>query len=359
MADNLRFGVVGCGAIHGNHCDSLTRANGATLAAVCDVDPGRARAAAERYGCAAVTSLDDLWPLVDAVTVCVPSGDHANVGVEAARHGKHVLTEKPVDITLAGATRLVEACEAAGVKHGCVSQHRFAQDIRRLRDFASGGGLGKLIQGDASIKWYRTQAYYDSGDWRGTWALDGGGCLMNQGVHYVDMLQWVMGGVKSVQAQVRTAAHRIEVEDIATALLEYENGAVGVLVGSTSAYPGMSERLEVHGTGGTVLIEADKIKAWETVDVGGETGPYGRGIAQQPVPNLGTLGDDGLASEEDPSATWGEQHFLQIQDFVDAVREDRKPFVDCRDAMEPLKVVLAVYESARKDGARVKTADVS
>lgn len=360
MANDLRFGVIGCGAIHGNHCDSLNRATGATLAAVCDVVSDKAEAAAAKFGGTAVTSLEELWPLVDAVTVCVPSGDHAKIGAEAAKRGKHVLVEKPVDITLANAASLVDACEQAGVKHACISQHRFAHDIRELREAAQGGGLGKLIQGDAYIKWYRTQAYYDSGDWRGTWALDGGGCLMNQGVHYVDMLQWVMGGVKSVQAQVRTAAHSIEVEDLATALVEFNNGAIGVLVGSTSAYPGISERLEVHGTGGSVFIEADKVKTWETVAEGGETGPYGRGITKQPVPNLELMGEEqGASGASDPSAIWGEQHFLQIQDFVDSIHQNRKPFMDCRDALEPLKVILAVYESARKDGIRVKTSDVS
>ncbi|MBS1709457.1 MAG: Gfo/Idh/MocA family oxidoreductase [Armatimonadetes bacterium] len=360
MANELRIGVIGCGAIHGNHCDSLQRTKGGKLAAVCDVLSEKAQAAGAKFGVTAVSSLDELWPLVDAVTVCVPSGDHAKIGVEAAKRGKHVLTEKPVDIKLGPATALADACDQAGVVGACVSQHRFAHDIQQLRDAAQGGGLGRLIQGDAYIKWYRTQAYYDSGDWRGTWALDGGGCLMNQGVHYVDMLQWVMGGVKSVQAQVRTAAHDIEVEDIATALLEFDNGAIGVLVGSTSAYPGISERLEVHGTGGSVFVEADKIKTWETIDVGGETGPYGRGITKQPVPNLELMGEEEAASgASDPSAIWGEQHFLQIQDFIDAVHEGRKPMLSCREALEPLKVILAVYESARMDGARVKTADVS
>ncbi len=360
MSNDLRFGVIGCGAIHGNHCESLIRADGATLAAVCDIDADKAKAAGEKFGAAPVSTLEELWPLVDAVTVCVPSGLHAEVGIKAAANGKHVLTEKPVDIKVGPATALAEACESHGLKHGCISQHRFAGDIRRLHDAAQGGELGRLIQGDAYIKWYRTQAYYDSGDWRGTWALDGGGCLMNQGVHYVDMLQWVMGGVKSVQAQVRTAAHKIEVEDLATALLEFKNGAVGVLVGSTSAYPGISERLEVHGTGGSVFLEADRIKTWETVADNGETGPYGRGITKQPVPNLEMLeGDADATGASDPSAIWGEQHYLQIQDFVDAIREDRKPFMDCRDAIEPLKVILAVYESAKRDGARVLVDSVS
>jgi predicted dehydrogenase len=204
-------------------------------------------------------------------------------------------------------------------------------------------------------KWFRTQAYYDSGDWRGTWKLDGGGCLMNQGVHYVDMLQWIMGGVRSVRTQMRTATHeRIEVEDIANVLLEFENGAVGVIQASTSYYPGLAERLEIHGKWGTAIIEADRLKVWEVDEKAAEEGLYGRGVQKQPTPNIQSHGGHAEGSgSADPSAIWGDQHRLQIQDFTDAILEKRAPFMTGEFALEPLKIILAIYESGRRGGERV------
>jgi predicted dehydrogenase len=353
----VRIGVIGCGKIHGTHCQAICGVDDAVLGGVYDVVKERACDAADRYDTYAVASLEDLWPRVDAVTVCVPSGLHAEVGIQAARAGKHVLVEKPVDVSLEAAERLVCACREAGVKLSTISQHRFSRKMQRLRNAAQQGELGELVQGDAYIKWYRTQAYYDSGDWRGTWALDGGGCLMNQGVHYVDMIQWVMGGVQAVRAITRTATHRIEVEDTALALVEYKNGAVGVIQGSTSCYPGFAERLEVHGRFGSAILEGDRIKFWDIDPEGVESGLYGGGVMQQPTPSRHThemQPDEDSAN--DKSAMWGEQHRLQIEDFVDAIREDREPAITGEDSLEPLKIVLAIYESARNGGIRVEVA---
>lgn len=357
----LRFGVIGCGAIHGTHADGIRGIDGAELAGFYDVVPEKARKAAEKYGVAAAPSLQALLDQVDAVCLCVPSGDHANVGIEAAKAGKHVVCEKPIDVTFGAAMALIDACEKAGVTFTVISQHRFAQDIQRVRDAAQSGQLGPLVAGDMYNKWFRTQAYYDSGDWRGTWKLDGGGCLMNQGVHYVDMLQWIMGGVKAVRAQTRTATHvRIEVEDIANVLVEYENGAVGVIQASTSYYPGLSERLEIHGQWGTAIIEGDRLKIWEVDEKAATDGLYGRGVQSQPTPNMQIHGEtsDATASA-DPSAIWAEQHRLQLEDFTRAVLEKRPPFITGRQAIEPLKVILSIYESARRGGERVELAELS
>ena len=263
MSDPIRFGVIGCGTIHQNHCDALSAIEGAVLAAVCDTAEDKASEAAKKYGVAHFQNMADMWQYVDAVAICTPSGMHASMGVEAARQGKHVLTEKPVDIHFSAANSLLQACEEAGVKHACISQHRFAEGIQRTKRAVDNNELGPIVQADCYNKWYRTQAYYDSGDWRGTWNLDGGGCLMNQGVHYVDMIQWIMGGVQAVRALTKTMAHDIEVEDTACALVEFKNGAVGVIQGSTSVYPGMAEKLEIHGRHGTVVVEGDRIKTWD------------------------------------------------------------------------------------------------
>ena len=346
----IRWGIVGCGAIAPTHAEAM----GPSLAGVFDVDAARAKSLGERFGVPAFESLEELCGAVEAVSVCVPSGLHAEVGLACAAFGRHVLVEKPLDTTLEKATALVEGCRKAGVRLGVVSQHRFSKQIRRLREAVEMGELGRMLAGDASVKWYRTQAYYDAGDWRGTWALDGGGCLMNQGVHTVDMIQWIMGGVAAVRAQVRTAAHAIEVEDQANALIEYRSGAIGVLQASTVSYPGYAERLEVTGEHGSVVLEGDRTKVWRVDPVAAAEGKYGGGVMGQPTPNLHLAGAMEW-SEPDPTAEWGVQHRMQIEEFGVAVVEGRDPFITGEMALEPLKIVLAVYASARSGGARVET----
>lgn len=354
----VRYGIVGCGAIYKTHADALQGVEGAILAAVYDSDPERTLQAVASYACAPVNSLQELCDSVDAVIVCTPSGLHAEIGIEVAQAGKHVLVEKPIDTTLAKAQSLVDAAKKAGVKLGTISQHRFSQAIQRTRDAVQSGELGTPLAGDAYIKWYRTQAYYDSGDWRGTWEMDGGGCLLNQGVHMIDMIQWIMGGVKSVQAQVRTAAHDIEVEDIAQALVEYKSGAVGLIYGSTSFYPGLAERLEVHGKHGTVILEGDRVKMWKADPVAAAEGLYGGGVMMQPTPSQHTADQneaDLIArSADDPSCKWGEQHRLQLEDFTRAIQDDREPFITGEASLEPLKIIMAIYQSAREGGRRVE-----
>ena len=348
----IRFGLVGCGAIAPTHAEALGRIEGARLEGVYDAAPERAMVLGERHGVPALGSLDALCGAVDAVCVLVPSGLHAEVGLACARLGKHVLVEKPIDTTLEKAQALVDGCRAAGVRLGVVSQHRFSRQVQRLRAAVQDGELGRVLEGDASVKWYRTQAYYDSGEWRGTWALDGGGCLMNQGVHTVDMIGWTMGGVAAVRAQVRTAAHAIEVEDQANLLVEYHSGAMGVIQASTGYYPGFAERLEVHGEWGTVVVEGDRTKVWRVDPEAAKMGKYGGGVMGQPTPNLHLAGASEW-TEPDPTAEWGEQHRLQIEEFARAVAEGREPFVTGEMGMEPLRTILAAYESARQGGARV------
>ena len=353
----LRVGVIGCGVVHGTHCDALAQIGQAELAAVYDAVPERAKVTSGKYGVIAAKSLPDMFDIVDVVNICVPSGMHADIGIEAAKAGKHVLCEKPIDITYEKALNLVETCEKHNVTLGVISQHRFSTDMRKLHVLASDGSFGRLLQGDCYNKWYRSQNYYDSGDWRGTMALDGGGCLMNQGVHYIDMIQWVMGGVKAVQAQTRTASHeRIEVEDVANALVEYKNGAVGVIQGSTSFYPGMAERLEVHGVYGSAVIEGDRMKFLKIDPENCGQGLYGDGVNKQPTPSVHLHGEELAAptGAADPTAAFGNQHQLQIEDFMEAVIDKRDPYVTGRAALEPLKVILAIYESGRQGGKRVE-----
>ena len=336
------FGIIGCGVIAPFHARAIAELPNARLVAVTDAVPERARDLAMQFGVDHHDELDALLarPDVEIVSVCVPTGLHASIGMQVAAAGKHVVVEKPIEVTLEAADRLIAACHASDVKLAVISQHRWDPGVRELKELADSGRLGRLVLGDAVVKWYRTQQYYDSGDWRGTRNLDGGGALMNQGVHYVDLLQWVMGPVDQVFARCRTSAHEgIEVEDIAVAVLSFASGAVGVVEGSTAVYPGLSERLEVTGTGGTVIVEAGEVKVRELKDEKGETSPYGGQVA------LAGVGRSQGAA--DPAEISYRGHREQLADLMEAIETGRRPFIDGAEARKPLEIILAVYESAR------------
>ncbi len=337
------FGIVGCGVIAPFHAKAIVELPGARLVAVADAMPERARDLASDFGVEQV-DVDALFDRtdIDVVCVCVPSGEHAQMGVRAAAAGKHVVVEKPIEVTLEAADRLIAACRDHGVTLSVISQHRWDQGVRALKELVEGGKLGRLVLGDAIVKWYRTQQYYESGSWRGTWTLDGGGALMNQGVHYVDLLQWVMGPVERVFARTRTSAHqRIEVEDIAVAVLNFANGAVGVLECSTAVYPGLTERLEVTGTGGTVIVEAGELKLRELKEERGETAPYG---------GKTSASNDGIphaAAAANPADISYIGHREQLRDVLHAIDSGTRPAIDGEEGRKPLEIILAVYESAR------------
>ena len=338
------FGIIGCGVIAPFHARAVGELPNARLVAVADTVAAQAEKRGAEFGVPHHADIDALLerPDVDVVSICVPSGLHAEVGVRAAQAGKHVVVEKPIDITLEAADRLIDACRAHGVALTVISQHRFGPAVREMRELIDAGRLGRLVLGDAIIKWYRSQEYYDSGDWRGTWALDGGGCLMNQGVHYTDLLQWMMGPVDRVFGRTETAIHeRIEVEDIAVAVLHFASGAVGLLQASTAVYPGIPERLEVTGTGGTFIVEAGRLRARELKDEKGETDPYGAKLQQK----ADAAGNGGAA---DPAAIGHSGHRTQIADLLDAIETGRPPAITGEEARKPLEVILAVYRSARE-----------
>ncbi len=350
----LRFALVGCGTIAPTHAEALAALppGAAELVSCADIVPERARAFADRFGLCARPYADVLAdPAIDAVSVCAPSGLHADLGEQALRAGKHVIVEKPMEITLDACDRLIAARRDAGRTLAVVSQHRFDPASAAVRQALEAGELGPLILADARIPWYRTQDYYDSGDWRGTWAMDGGGCLMNQGIHTVDLLRWLCGPVETVYAQARTAAHeRIEVEDVVSATLTFANGAVGTLVASTAAYPGFPARLAVHGTRGSAIIEGDRL---HTLAVQGRELIAGQEAAQHAlqVAQGGTRAasaqSGGLDAIADPSAVWGDAHRAQLADFVRCCRTGETPVVDGAEGRRAVHLVRAVYESAR------------
>lgn len=338
----VRVGVVGMGFIGKFHCDSIQEVPEARLVAAADsAETPNLKKVEDEYNAKTYTNLDEFFQSgrFDAVLLGVPSGLHGEMTIRAAENKKHVLTEKPIEITLAKADRMIEACKKNGVKLGVISQRRWDAGMRELKEAADGGKLGKLVLGDAYVKWYRSQDYYDSGGWRGTWELDGGGCLMNQGVHTVDCLQWVMGDVESVTAQAGLLAHeRIEVEDVIHVLLKFKNGALGSITASTAVYPGMDERLEISGVKGTMVMNKSSIVLRE---IQGEEKAGGATAAER---------GSGAA---DPQAITNEGHVAQIADFCRAIIEDRDPLITGEEGRKPLEIILAAYESS-KTGQTVK-----
>ena len=330
------IGIAGAGVIGAVHAEAVGLVPGATLAAVTDVDPGRAKALAAAWDCAAEPDLASLLARddVDVVGVCVPSGLHAEVGVQATAAGKHVVVEKPIEVTLAAADRLIAAARANNVLVTVISQHRFDAGLHELRQLLDSGALGSLLLGEASTKWYRTQDYYDSAAWRGTWELDGGS-LMNQGIHYLDLLLWAMGPAVEVTAICATQAHRVEVEDTTLALVRFASGAVGTVLSSTAAYPGFDQRLEITGTNGTVIVENGAITS--------------RALASDPP--AGTAAGRPAAAEPTAAASPGgidpSSHAAQIAEFLTAIDNGREPAITAGSARATLQVICAVYESAR------------
>ena len=356
--EKFRFAIVGCGVIHGTHIDAIKALpEEAELVAVCDELPERATATGVKNGVMAYTDLATMLneAKFDILCVCVPSGLHAKAGVMGANAGKHIICEKPIDVSLAAADSLINACAENNVKLVVISQSRYSTGMRKLRQYIEEGKLGKLAYGESVTKWYRSQEYYDSGGWRGTWELDGGGALMNQGVHYVDQLLYAMGPVKSVAATMATRAHeRIEVEDIVSATIEFENGAVGTLTASTAMYPGYRQGLEVYGTGGTVLVENNRVRHAQFQDGTEERGMFSVKAKEPEIKDFVPQGESADARSgatthgaSDPTAIELNGHVEHFKDLMGAIRENRDTFMNGNEARKALELIVAVYESAR------------
>jgi UDP-N-acetyl-2-amino-2-deoxyglucuronate dehydrogenase len=343
LSSDIRFGIIGCGVIAPWHVGAIKSARGARLVAVCDcIEDKACGLASHDDGVKVYQDYHELLsdPEIDAVCICTPSGMHAQMAIDAARAGKHVLSEKPMDVTLASMDAMISECRKSGVKLAIIFQRRTSPVWHKIRDAVAVGKLGKMVLGDAYLKYHRGQEYYDSGEWRGTRALDGGGVLMNQGVHLIDMLLWVMGPVASVFAYADHLVRNIEVEDTAVAALRFQSGALGLIEGTTVANPPMEHRLEFHGELGAIRVEGETIVEWSIPgdDVVSETGSGGVDI------KLGTAGskptDDAIAG-----------HRAQIEDLCAAIHEDRDPMVTGEEARKAVELILAIYESARTGAA--------
>ena len=339
MPQKFGFGIIGIGNVSTIHAKCIQQIENCKLIAVCSRSEQKAKKAAQEYGVPYYTNFVDLIERddIDVISICTPSGMHLEPALAAAQSGKHVIVEKPIEIKLERADQVIDACQKANVKLAVIFQHRFGEGVQRLRKAVQQGHLGKLILGDAYVKWHRTQEYYDTGGWRGTLKGDGGGALINQSIHTIDLLQWIMGPVKTVSGKVGTFTHNIEGEDMGLALLSFENGAMGIIEGSTSIYPGFPERLEIHGEKGTVILEGGKIKTWEI-----------QGTKEEPEV---LEADRKTGGASDPMAISIEGHLAQYRDFIEAIRNDREPIVHGIEGRKALEIVLAIYQSSKEGRA--------
>ena len=329
------IGILGCGNVAAIHAEAIKHVPDLKLVAVCSRSATSARKLAERFQVPWHTDIKQFLavPSLQAADICTPSGTHSALGCAAAKCGKHVLVEKPIDVSLAAADSLIEACERAGVCLGVSLQSRFLDAPRILKAAVDTGRFGTPVAASAYIKWYRTPDYYRSAPWRGTISLDGGGALINQAIHTVDLLRWIMGPVEALNAfSARRVHSQIEGEDTMVAALRFRSGALGVIEAGTSIYPGFKRRLEISGTEGTAILDGDNITAWALRDGSPNPAPPSREIA------------DGSA---DPMAIDFEGHRRVMDDFAAAIREGRRPFVDGHQGRQSLELVLAAYESAR------------
>lgn len=335
------FGIIGCGVIAPTHVQAIKTCPEAELVAVCDIDEPKGRTfAAGNGGVTFHRDYHDLVqdPAVDVVCVCTPSGLHADGAIAAARAGKHVFCEKPLDIRRERMSRMIDAVEKAGVKMGCVFQSRTMPDNLRIRRAIQQGVLGKLTLADAFLKDYRSRAYYASAGWRGTWALDGGGALMNQGVHGIDLLTWLVGDpVERVFARAEHKVRDIEVEDTCVASLQFRGGAFGTIIGTTSCNPGEVRRIELHGDVGTIICTGNKITRW-ALATEFDARAKDVDLAKQAV-DEGTTGDN--------KAVGAQGHAFLVADLVQAIKDNRDPYITGRSARQAVDLILAIYQSAR------------
>jgi UDP-N-acetyl-2-amino-2-deoxyglucuronate dehydrogenase len=329
----LQMALIGAGNIAQKYGQAVKNVETAELVGVVSSTASKAETFAEAQGIPFASDVPGRLfekTRVDAVIVATPSGLHAEGAITAAGHGKHVLCEKPLDITLEKIDAMTEACAKAGVKLGCTYQHRTAEHNRIACEAVQSGRLGKIHIANAFLKNFRGQDYYDSAEWRGTQKLDGGGPFIQQAAHTIDLMVWMMGSAKRVWAQCRTVAHDIEVEDMGHAIVQYQNGAQGVLEASTIVQPGYPNRIEIHGEKGSIILTESEIVAW---DVEGMDQPKMRQAA-------------GSSGAKDPMAIGTEGHELIIRDFVEAVRQDRDPMVSPASARLSVELIQAIYESS-------------
>lgn len=331
----FKIGIVGAGNIAKVHARAIQASSNSKLHSVYSRTGKNAQGLADEHGIAGHTNWNSFIsdPKLDAVSICSPSGNHLDYGEMAARAGKHVIVEKPIEVTLERARQFIRACQDNQVALAVIYQSRWILAIEELKKNLDQQLIGKVFMADAYIKWYRGQDYYDSGAWRGTFELDGGGVLINQAIHTIDLLQWFMGDVESISGMTATMTHkRLEGEDNAVAIVKFKSGAIGVIQGSTSIQPAQPRRIELHGKNGTAVLDGDDVKILradadnkdkkkEIKEASGASSPFA-GFSYEP-------------------------HKLQFEAIAEAISNGKRPLVSGEESLKSLAIVLAIYESSK------------
>ncbi len=337
MDNKLNVGIIGCGTIARIHAQAISQSKYLRLISVFSRTEKNAKVMGEEFG---VNWYTDWGKFIsetnlDAVSICTPNGNHLDYGELAAKSGKHVIVEKPIEITIKRAKRLIAVCKDNNVALAVIYQSRFISEINSLKEKLDANIIGDFFMGDAYIKWFRGQDYYDSGEWRGSFALDGGGVLINQAIHTIDLLQWFMGDVESICGQIDTLTHdRLEGEDNAVAIVKYKSGAMGVIQGSTSIQPAQARRIEIHGNKGTVIIDGDDVRILKEDDQG-------------TIMNKKKGKSSGASS---PLAGFSiDPHRHQFEAIASAISNGEEPPVSGRESLKSLAIVMAIYESSKSN----------
>jgi UDP-N-acetyl-2-amino-2-deoxyglucuronate dehydrogenase len=336
----IGFAIVGCGNIAPFHADALDKIPNAKLVAICDKMAYNTEHLTQKFNATPYTDYAEMLKQddIDVVNICLPSSLHEPFAIQAAEAGKHIIVEKPLDITLEKCDAIIAACESNNVKLAVIFPSRFKESAIVVKQAIEAGRFGKITLADAHVKWYRDQEYYDAGGWRGTWKYDGGGALMNQSIHYIDLLQSFMGPIESVYAHCETLARDIEVEDTAVATLKFKNGALGVIEGATSIYPGLDVRIGIHGTDGSAVLDGETLDVWEFKDANPED-----------IILKAKLQKTGSSGAKDPTAFMDSKgHQLQFEDMIEAIQLGRDPEVSGYEGRKSVEIISAIYQSSKE-----------
>ncbi len=331
------FGIIGAGMIADFHAKAIQSLPNAKLMGICGSNESKVKNLATKYSCKSFENYQELLRSddIEIVTVVTPSGAHLEPVIEAAQFGKHVICEKPLEITLERIDRMIRAHEKSGTRLGGIFNYRFNDSVRVLKNAVDSGRFGTITFAGVFVPWWRNKEYYIS-SWKGTKKLDGGGAMMNQSIHMVDMLQYLIGPIRSLQSYTATLAHSIEVEDTATAVLQFKNNALGIIYGSTASFPGQFRRIEISGNKGTAVMVENSFKVWQFADETEED----RSILNK----YGVI--EGGGGVSDPAAIPFQPHAKNIAAFIEALETGQSFEVDGWEARKSVEIILAIYESA-------------
>jgi UDP-N-acetyl-2-amino-2-deoxyglucuronate dehydrogenase len=341
------FGIIGAGTIAGIHAHAIKSIPNAKLFGVYSINKNKSQAFADTHHCVSYDSLEEMLNVsgIDIVCICTPSGIHLDPAIKCIEAGKHCVIEKPLEVTLEKCDNIIEAANKAGIKTAVIFPSRFYEASKQIKNALNEKRFGGLVLGDAYVKWSRSDAYYKSSAWRGTWQLDGGGALMNQGIHSVDLLQWYMGSVESVQSVSANIKHKgIEVEDTVVSTLKFANGALGTIECSTAVFPGALKRIEIMGTAGSAVLEENNLVKWEFEKMSGEDEIILRKMS------AGNASHGGVSNPADISFAG---HQSQLEDMMQSIATGREPLINAIEGRKSVEIVLAIYQSA-KTGKRIR-----